>query len=69
MNKPMLLPTKLNVDAAWSAYSKLLCELHDDPSLADDPEYEASIAEAETQWRDLFVSWAKTDPQPRKRAI
>lgn len=68
MTAVMVLPTKPNVDAAWSHYTDLLKQVQFNPALQDDLQHVAAIAKAEADWRQLFMSWAKNDPSPRKIA-
>lgn len=68
MSVVVRLATKPNVEAAWQHYIDLLHQVQIDPALQDDLQHVAAVAEAESEWRQLFMSWSKTDPSPRKIA-
>lgn len=50
------LPTRLNVDQAWTEYSALAKRWASDPDYMQDHAFNMAVARAWERWRDLFLS-------------
>lgn len=52
-----ILPTELNVEAAWSRYRELCLRLAASPDLEDDAAFTAELDAAAKDWQRAFAAW------------